>query len=53
MAAVVAALTTFLAMVQDRTTVDTMGRVEWLIVVVSSVVAGLTVYLVPNKPKVP
>lgn len=48
-AALLTALTTFIATVQGRTDVDTMGAVDWLIVVVSAIVAGLTVYSVPNK----
>lgn len=51
-AAIVAALTTFVATVQGRTDLDTMRAVDWLIVVVSAFVAGLTVYTVPNKPRV-
>ena len=50
-AAVVAALTSLIATITGRTDLDTMGAVDWLIVVVSAIVAGLSVYAVPNKPK--
>lgn len=50
-AALVAALTTLVATLQGRTDLDTMGAVDWLIVVISSLVAGLSVWTVPNKPK--
>jgi hypothetical protein len=49
--AVVAALASLVATVQGRTDLDTMRVVDWLIVVVSAVVAGLTVYTIPNQPK--
>lgn len=49
-AAIIAGLTSFVATVQGRTDIDTMRVVDWLIVVVSALVAGLTVYSVPNKP---
>lgn len=52
-AALVAALTTFVATVQGRTDVDTMGAVDWLIVVLSAVIAGASVWAVPNKPTEP
>lgn len=51
LAAVVTALASFLATIQGRTDLDTMGAVDWLIVVVSALVAGLTVYTIPNQPK--
>jgi hypothetical protein len=51
-AALITALTTFVATVQGRTDLDTMGAVDWLIVVVSAIVAGLTVYSVPNTDPV-
>jgi hypothetical protein len=49
-AALIAALASVVATVQGRTDLDTMKPVDWLIVVLSAVVAGGTVYLVPNKP---
>lgn len=49
-AAVIAALGTLIATVQGRTDIDTMGAVDWLIVVVSALVAGLTVYHAPYAP---
>lgn len=52
-AAVVAALTSLLATLQGRTDLATMRVVDWLIVVVSAIVAGLTVYTIPNKPVAP
>jgi len=51
LAAVLTGLATFVATVQGRTDLDTMRSVDWLIVVVSAVVAGLGVYTLPNKPK--
>lgn len=48
-AAVLAALASFVATVQGRTDLDMMRPVDWVIVVVSTLVTGLTVYLVPNK----
>jgi hypothetical protein len=48
-AAIVAALTSLIATLQGRTDVATMGWVDWLIVVCSTIVAGLAVYIVPNK----
>ena len=50
LAAVAAGLASLVATLQGRTDVANMGAVDWLIVVVSAVVAGLTVYLVPNRP---
>lgn len=50
-AAVAAGLTSMLATLQGRTDLDTMRLVDWLIVVLSAVVAGMTVYVVPNRPK--
>lgn len=49
-AAALAALTSLVATVQGRTDLDTMKATDWLIVVVSAIVAGLTVWSVPNKP---
>lgn len=51
--ALVTALTTFIASVQANGDVDNLGPVDWLLVVVSALVAGLTVYAVPNQPKQP
>lgn len=50
-AAVVAALTSFVATVQGRTDIESMRFVDWLIVVLSALIAGATVYIVPNTPK--
>lgn len=50
-AAVIAALTTLVASIQGRPELDTLSVVDWLIIVVSAVLAGLTVYAVPNKAK--
>lgn len=50
-AAVVAALTSLVATLQGRTDLDTMRSVDWLIVAVSAIVAGLAVYTIPNQPK--
>ena len=52
LAAILAGLSSFVATVSGRTDVDTMSVVDWLIIVLSAVVAGLTVYIVPNRPKV-
>ena len=52
LAAILAGLSTFVATVSGRTDVDTMSAVDWLIVIVSAIVAGLAVYTVPNRPKV-
>lgn len=46
--AVLVALTTFLVTIKDKTAVDTMTTVDWVVVVVSAIVAGLGVYIVPN-----
>jgi hypothetical protein len=52
--AVVTALTTFVALLQaPHTDVNDLGVVDWLVVVVSAIVAGLSVYAVPNQPKNP
>lgn len=50
LAAIAAALASFLATVQGRTDLGTMKAIDWVIVLVSAAVAGLTVYLVPNQP---
>jgi len=50
LAAILAGLSSFVATVSGRTDVDTMSVVDWLIIIVAAVVAGLTVYVVPNKP---
>lgn len=50
-AALITALTTFVASVQGTEDVNTLNGWDWLIVVLSAVVAGLTVYAVPNQPK--
>lgn len=50
-AALVAALTSFVATVQGRTDLDTMSALDWLVIVLSAIVAGLTVYSVPNHAK--
>jgi len=52
LAAILAGLSSFVATVSGRTDVDTMSVVDWLIIIVAAVVAGLTVYVVPNKPTV-
>jgi len=49
--AVLAGLTAFLATVHGRTDLDTMKVLDWVIVLVASLVAGLTVYAIPEKPK--
>lgn len=46
--ALVAALGTFLMAIKDRTSPETMTAVDWLVVVVTSVVSFLTVYAVSN-----
>lgn len=50
-AAVVAALASLVATVQGRTDLDTMRVVDWLVVVVSAIAAGIATYAVPNTPK--
>ena len=50
LAAVLAGLASLVATLQGRPDVASMTAVDWIIVVLSAVVAGLTVYLVPNKP---
>ena len=50
LAAIATALASFLATVQGRTDLATMKAIDWLIVLVSAALAGLTVYLVPNRP---
>lgn len=49
-AAIVAGLSSLVATLQGRTDLDTMSGIDWLIVVLAAIVAGLTVYSVPNKP---
>jgi hypothetical protein len=46
--ALVAALGTFLVSIKDKSTVETLTAVDWLIIVVTSVVSFLTVYAVSN-----
>lgn len=48
-AALVAGLGSLLAQIKDRTSLDTMTPLEWVIVVVTATVAGLTVYMVSNQ----
>lgn len=50
-AAVAAGLTSMLATLQGRTDLDSMRWVDWFIVILAAVVAGVTVYAVPNRPK--
>ena len=50
LAAIAAGLASLVATLQGRTDLDTLSATGWLIVVVSAVVAGLSVYLVPNRP---
>jgi hypothetical protein len=52
-AAVVAALTSLVATLQGRPELETMTLVDWLIVLASAGVAGLTVWTVPNQVKDP
>jgi len=52
LAAVVAAAASFVATVQGRTDLDTMKSADWVIVVLSALVAGATVYMVPNKKSI-
>ena len=48
-AAVAVALASMLATLQGRTDLGSMRVIDWVIVVLSAVVAGLAVYVVPNK----
>lgn len=48
-AVLVAAAASFTATVQGRTDLDTMSPIDWVIVVLGTLVAGATVYMVPNK----
>jgi hypothetical protein len=50
LAAILTALASFLATVQGRTDLPGMKAIDWIIVLISAAVAGLTVYLVPNTP---
>lgn len=52
-AALAAAVASFVATIQGRTDLDTMRAVDWIIVVLSAFLAGATVYTFPNKPKEP
>jgi hypothetical protein len=52
-AAVTAALMSLIATLQGRPELETMTWVDWFIVVASAIVAGLTVWTVPNKVKEP
>ena len=52
LAAVAAALASFIASVQGRPEIETLRAVDWVIVVLSAVLAGITVYLVPNRPTI-
>jgi hypothetical protein len=53
LAAVAAALASFIASVQGRPEVETLKAVDWLIIVASAVLAGLLVYITPNRPSAP
>lgn len=48
LAAVLAGLTALLASLQGAP--DSLSFRDWLIIVLSAVVAGLGVYIVPNRP---
>ncbi len=48
--AVLAAVTVFIASVQGRPTADSLGAIDWIIVVLSALAAGLAVYVTPNRP---
>lgn len=48
LAAVLAGVTAFVSSVQGKAE---MHLVDWIIVVLSAVIAGLTVYMVPNKAR--
>ena len=48
--AVTAALATLVATLQGRTDLDTMKPIDWIIVVLSALVAGAATYVVPNRP---
>ena len=50
LAAILAGLVSLVTALQDRTSLDTLNAFGWLLVLLSAVVAGLTVYLVPNRP---
>ena len=50
LAAILAAIASFLATVQGRTDLPGMHAIDWIIVLLSAAVTGLTVYIVPNKP---
>jgi hypothetical protein len=52
LAAVLAGLASMLATLQGRPELDTLRAIDWVIIVLSAVVTGLTVYAVPNRPKV-
>lgn len=47
LAALVAGLTTLLATLQGRPTLDGMGWADWLIVALGAIVTGVTVYAAP------
>ena len=52
LAALLAGLASLLATLQGRPELESMRAIDWVIVVLSAVVTGLTVYVVPNRPKV-
>lgn len=50
LAAILAALVSLVTALQDRTSLETMKALDWVLVVLAAIVAGLTVYVVPNRP---
>jgi len=52
-AAIVGFLGSLVATLQGRTDLDTMGWVDWLIVVLTAAIAGGATYQVSNRPKAP
>lgn len=51
LAAVIAALASFIASVQGHPQVETLKLIDWVLIVCSAILAGLVVYRVPNRPR--
>lgn len=47
--ALIGFLGSLLVTIKDRTSLETMTAVDWIVVVLTALIAGLTVYAVPNN----
>lgn len=50
LAALVTGLTAVIAQVSDKTEFSDLSPLQWVVVVLSAVVAGSAVYATPNRP---